>query len=275
MIHAPVAAAGSTAAMALIATLLEQRTGQQIDSARAWRLETTLKPLLRDIGVTTLDDLVSKLVVACDPELSNRVVDALLNQETSFFRDAAVLDMVAEATQARYREGGQRRLRLWSAGCSFGQEPLSLAILLHERGLDGNAVEMVATDVSVGAIARAKAARYSQFEIQRGLSVRRMIEWFEGAGAEWSARRDLVRRIQFRQHNLIADSPPAGQFDVILCRNVLLYLSAELRREAFARFAQAVRPGGLLVLGASETVIGQTEQFKPAPQWRGLYTTRD
>ena len=266
-------ATGSSAAMGVIATLLEQHTGQQIAAARAWRLETTLKPLLRDLGVATLDELVGKLVAARDGVLSDRVIDALLNQETSFFRDCAVLDLVADAAQARYRENGGRRLRLWSSGCSFGQEPLSLAILLHERGLDENAVEIVATDVSVGAIARAKAAKFSQFEIQRGLSIRRMIEWFEGEGGEWTARRELVRRIQYRQHNLIADLPPAGQFDIMLCRNVMLYFSPELRREAFARIARAARPGGLLVLGASETVIGQTDYFKPSPEWRGLYAT--
>ena len=275
MIHAAATAtapAGSTAAMGMIATLLEQRTGQQIAAARAWRLETSLKPMLRNLGMATLDDLVSGLVAARDGALSDQVVDALLNQETSFFRDAQVLDLVADAAQARYRENGGRRLRLWSSGCSFGQEPLSLAMLLHERGLDENAVEIVATDVSVGAIARAKAAKFSQFEIQRGLSIRRMIEWFEGEGAEWTARRELVRRVQYRQHNLITDLPPAGQFDIVLCRNVLLYFSPELRREAFDRIARATRPDGLLVLGASETVIGQTERFLPAPNWRGLYT---
>jgi chemotaxis protein methyltransferase CheR len=203
------------------------------------------------------------------------VVDALLNQETSFFRDTGVLDGIVDALEAVRAETPQRRLRLWSSGCSTGQEPLSLAMLLHEHRLGDDAIEIVATDVSSGAIARARAARYSQFEIQRGLSVRRMMTWFEGEGSEWTARRDLVRRIQYRQQNLVVDAPPAGGFDLILCRNVMLYFSPDIRRDVFGRLARASRPGGLLVLGAGETVIGQTDLFAPAPGWRGLYKRTD
>lgn len=265
---------GSTAAIGMIAELLEQRTGQQIASTRAWRLDTALQPVLRDLGMASLDELVSRLVTARDPTLSDRVVDALLNQETSFFRDVAVLDLVGDAAVALHRAADGRRLRIWSSGCSTGQEPLSLAMLLHERGLDGEVVEIVATDVSFGAIARAKSGKYSQFEVQRGLSIRRMIEWFDGDGPEWTVKRELLRRIQFRQHNLITDASPAGQFDIILCRNVLLYFSPELRRGVFDTLARASRPGAVLVLGASETVIGQTDRFLPAEHWRGLYAPK-
>lgn len=276
MIHAVLGpsgrpAAGSPAAIGTIARLFADRTGQLIAPSRMWRLETALKPLLRDRKMATLDDLVTGLVAARDGELSDHVVDALLNQESSFFRDAAVIDLTGDAAVALYA-GSRRRLRIWSAGCSTGQEPLSLAILLEERGLGEDKAEIVATDVSHGAIARAKAARFSQFEIQRGLSIHRMMAWFEGGGPEWSARRELVRRIQFRQHNLIAGPPPPGGFDIILCRNVLLYLPPDLRGEAFDRFATALRPGGLLVLGASETVIGQTKRFAPSRDWRGFYS---
>ncbi len=272
MIHAPITAtSGSSAAMGMIAGLLEQRTGQQIAPSRAWRLEASLKPILRDLNLGSLDALVSQLIVADDRALSDLVVDALLNQETSFFRDAAVIDMVADAAAAIRRDAPTRRLRIWSSGCSTGQEPLSLAMALHERGLGNDAVEIVATDVSAGAIARAKAARYSQFEIQRGLSVHRMMTWFDGEGAEWTARRDLVQRIQHRRHNLVLDPPPPGGFDIILCRNVLLYFLPEVRRTVFTGLARAARPAGLLVLGAGETVIGQTELFAPTKTWRGLY----
>ena len=262
---------GSSSAMAVIASLLEKRTGQQLDPGRAWRIEANLKPILRGLGMTTLDELVTGLVASRDGKLSDQVVDALLNQETSFFRDAQVYDLIAEALAALRAQSAGRRLRLWSAGCSNGQEPLSLAMLLDERGLTGDAVEIVATDVSTGAISRARQGRYSQFEIQRGLSIHRMMKWFEGEGAEWTARRDLVQRIQFRENNLASDMPPAGSFDLALCRNVLLYFSPPQRAEAFERIARALRPGGLLVLGASETVIGQTDRFRPSSRWRGLY----
>jgi chemotaxis protein methyltransferase CheR len=266
----PKPALPSTGAMALIASLLEQRTGQQIAANRAWRLETALKPLLREFALDHMDGLVSMLVNDRTSQLADRVVDALLNQESSFFRDAAVLEMVVDAVKRLHAERG-RRIRIWSAGCSNGQEPLSLAMLFEERGL-GRETEIVATDVSQGAIARARAGRFSQFEIQRGLSMHRMVKWFAPDGADWVADRALAIRIQYRQHNLVSDLPPPGGFDVVLCRNVLLYFDTAVRRQVFDRLAGAVRPGGLLVLGAGETVIGQTHIFSPSSEWRGFYT---
>lgn len=262
-----------TDAMGMIASLLEQRTGQQIMDNRAWRIETALKPIVRERGLASLDALVEQLLAAQTGELANRVVDALLNQETSFFRDAAVLDQVAVAVRAMAEANPERRIRIWSAGCATGQEPLSLAMLCIEggRAARGSQPEIVATDVSTGALARARAGRYSHFEIQRGLSVRRMVEWFEREEEDWIARAALVRRIQFRQQGLTADPPPPGRFDVILCRNVLLYFSIPARRRVFDTLARAIRPGGLLVLGAGETVIDLTEHFRPSATYRGFY----
>ena len=263
----------SSGAMNLIAALLEQRTGQQIAANRAWRIETALKPVLRARGLTTLDELVAQLIATRTGELGDQVVDALLNQETSFFRDAAVLDQVADAGKALAEQAGGRRIRLWSSGCSTGQEPFSLAMLFDERGMgEGSAApEIVATDVSPAALMRARQGKFSQFEIQRGLPVRRMMTWFDTAGSDWVARPELVRRIQFRQHNLTADAPPPGRFDIVLCRNVLLYFSLPVRKQVFDILHSAMRPGGLLVLGAGETVIGITDHFKPCDTYRGFY----
>jgi chemotaxis protein methyltransferase CheR len=266
-------AAASTGAMNMIAALLEQRTGQQIAANRAWRIETALKPILRSNQFDTLEQLVAQLVATRDAELGDTVVDALLNQETSFFRDAGVLDGVYEASQRIQVAHPHRRLRIWCAGCSTGQEPLSLAMLFAELAKDSISPEpeIVATDVSTVAIARAKAGRYSQFEIQRGLPIRRMINWFDSDDNDWTARPALVRRINFRRQNLAADAPPAGRFDIILCRNVMLYFSPALRAQVFERLASAMSPGGLLVLGAGETVIGQTDKFSPCEEFRGFY----
>lgn len=268
---APTASSG---AMNIIAALLEQRTGQQLAANRAWRIETALKPLMRAQRLGTLDELVMQLVATRTGELGDLVVDALLNQETSFFRDAGVLELIADAAQAIQAATPDRKVRIWSSGCSTGQEPLSLAMLFAERGMDEgpNAVEIVATDVSAAALARARAGRYSQFEIQRGLPVRRMMQWFDGElGGDWVAKPELVRKLTFRQNNLTADLPPPGRFDIVLCRNVLLYFSQEVRRSVFDRVANAVRPGGLLVLGAGETVIGLTDRFRPSERYRGFY----
>ena len=257
----------------VISALLESRTGQQIAVNREWRVETTLKPLMRAHGFETLDELVGGVILSRDGPLADQVVEALLNQESSFYRDAAVFEMVGEAVAALDALALGRRVRIWSAGCANGQEPLSLAMQFAEREeRDGTLCpELLASDVSETALARARAGRYSQFEIQRGLPIRRMMRWFEQDGEEWVARPDLVRRIQFKGHNLVGDPPPIGRFDVVLCRNVLLYLSQAHRATVFGRLAQVIRPGGLLVLGAGETVIGQTRAFTPSGRFKGFY----
>ena len=268
MIGAPQSA--SQVALNVFSALLEARTGQQIASYRSWRVDTALKPLLRDRKLDTLDQLVGLLLDGRDSTIGDQIVDALVNQETSFFRDAPVFDLVVEAVAAAEAEG--RRARIWCAGCSTGQEPLSLAMLFAERQDTGRPMpEIVATDVSDAAVARAKSGRYTQFEIQRGLPIRRMMRWFEADGSDWVARPDLTRLVTVRRNNLVADRPPSGKFDVVLCRNVLLYLSTATKADVFARFADVIRPGGTLVLGAGETVIGQTRAFEPSRRLRGLY----
>lgn len=266
-------AAGSTvspATLQMFSALLEARTGQRIASYRSWRIDTALKSLMRDRGLGTLDQLVALLREGRDRPLADEVVDALLNQETSFFRDAPIFDLVVEAVAAAERRG--HRARIWCAGCATGQEPQSLAMLFAERAEAGAPMpEILATDVSDLALARARAGRYTQFEIQRGLPIRQLMRWFDGEGGEWTIKPDLARRVMFRQHNLVADRPPAGAFDVILCRNVLLYLSPDTKQAVFRTFADALRPDGLLVLGAGETVIGQTQLFQPSRTLRGFY----
>lgn len=258
-----------TAAMGILASLLESRTGQLIAPNRTWRIETALKPLLRARGLATLDELVAQLVADRGGILGDMIVDALLNQETSFFRDAGTIEAVIEVI----RSVVDRRARIWSAACSTGQEPLSLAMLVAEWGEQGDGVapEIIATDVSDAALRRARAGRYSSFEVQRGLPVRRMIRWFDPDGEAWLVKPELVRAINYRRHNLVSDAPPAGGFDVILCRNVMMYLSLELRERILDRLAHALRPGGVLVLGAGETAIGHGDSLVPSPRVKGFY----
>ncbi|CAN5335299.1 protein-glutamate O-methyltransferase CheR [soil metagenome] len=258
-----------TGAMNVLASLLESRTGQQIAANRAWRIETALKPVMRARGIEDLDALVAQVLSGRGTDLADDVVDAMLNQESSFFRDAGVLEQVA-ASVAEV----PGRARIWSAGCSTGQEPLSLAMLFTEACEAHPTLtfpEIIATDVSEPVLTKARAGHFSQFEVQRGLPIRRMLRWFEQEGSEWVAAPDLVKRVAYRKHNLVADRPPVGRFDAILCRNVLLYFSAAQRRQVFDCLMQALRPGGILVLGAGETVIGQTDYFCPSQRHRGFY----
>ena len=265
------APAASQATINVLTALLEARTGQQIAAYRSWRLDTALKPLLRARKLDTLDQLVTQLLQGSDRSIGDSIVDALVNQETSFFRDAQVFEMLAEAVADAERDG--RRPRIWCAGCSTGQEPLSLAMQFAERRETSGVPmpEIVATDVSDAAVARARSGRFSQFEIQRGLPVRRMIRWFDTTGGDWVAKPDLLGMVAFRRMNLVSDPAPPGQFDVVLCRNVLLYLSTDTKAEVFPKIAKAMKPGGVLVMGAGETVIGQTSAFAPSKRFRGFY----
>ncbi|HUE78915.1 MAG TPA: protein-glutamate O-methyltransferase CheR [Sphingomicrobium sp.] len=259
----------------ILASLLEARTGQQLTMSRRWRIETALASLLRERGIASLDELITILVMGREPSLSNQVVEALLNNETYFFRDRTPFDLLsghALPALAR-RRATSRRIRIWSAGCSTGQEAYSLAMLFaeNEPAWSGWTIDILATDVSGAVIDRARSGIYTQFEVQRGLGINQMIRWFEECETGWRAVEALRKPVRFRVHNLLEPPPHPGDFDIVLCRNVLLYLCAEKRTLAFERLASAMAPDGWLMLGAGETVIGQTRKLTADTAARGLY----
>jgi chemotaxis protein methyltransferase CheR len=266
----------SPAATQVLVSLLEARTGQQTDVTRVWRIGTALKPLLRELEMPSFDALVAALVGPGAATLADRVIDALLNQETSFFRDALVIESVATALEQLDAAEPNRRARVWSAGCSGGQEIYSLAMTLIDRGnfRCASLPEMLATDVSVSTVARAKLGRFSQFEVQRGLPIRTLMRWFEPGGETWTIRPEMARAIKFRQQDLVKGAMPPGLFDIVMCRNVLLYFPQPVREQVLERLARSIRPDGLLVLGAGETVLGLSDAFDPCQRFRGLYRRR-
>ena len=263
----------------ILAGLLEARTGQQLTMNRRWRIETALSALLRERGIATLDELITILVMGKEPGLSERVVEALLNNETYFFRDRAPFDLLARhaLAQLAQRRQSTRKIRIWSAGCSTGQEVYSIAMLFAENPAQwrGWSIDILGTDVSLHVVDRARAGSYTQFEVQRGLGINQMIRWFEEAGDGWRAVEALRSHVRFQVHNLLEPPPHPGAFDVVLCRNVLLYLTTEKRTLAFDRIASAIAPDGWLMLGAGETVIGQTNRFGADVEARGLYRLID
>jgi chemotaxis protein methyltransferase CheR len=262
----------NSAAQERLADFLEQRTGQRVSSARSWRIDAALRPIIRELGLETLEQLAER-IGKDDTRLATRVTEALLNNETSFFRDMAMFDGMRDNVlpSLRASRAAMKRLRIWSAGCSTGQEAYSLAMMLaeDEASWHGWRVDILGTDVSAATVTRARRGAYSQFEIQRGLPVRTMLRCFAQVGTEWAIDPALKQRVRFGAHNLLDPAP--GRFDLILCRNVLMYLEPVARRAVFDRLAVALDPGGVLMLGAGETVIGQTERFTAHAQWRGLY----
>lgn len=260
----------------ILASLLETRTGQQLTMSRRWRIETALKALMRERDLATLDQLVAALVGGREPSLSDQVVEALLNNETYFFRDRTPFDALLNGPLKRLEQARakEKRISIWCAGCSMGQEAYSLAMSFADEAerWKGWTIDIVGTDVSRAAVERARQGLYSQFEVQRGLPVKQMIRWFEEEeGSQWRISPDLRRAVRFHVRNLAEGPPAPGKFDILLCRNLLLYFSPATRRVMFERLAEGSRPDSVLMLGAGETVIGQTEAFVSDPEHRGLY----
>lgn len=259
----------------ILAGLLEARTGQQLTMSRRWRIETALSSLLRERGISTLDELITILVMGKEPGLSDQVVEALLNNETYFFRDRTPFDTLAKHALPTLaaRRASKKRLRIWSAGCSTGQETYSLAMLFADDPdkWRGWTIDILGTDVSSCVIDRARVGTYTQFEVQRGLAITQTIKWFEECGDGWRIAEPLRKNLRFQVHNLLEPPPHPGDFDIILCRNVLLYLCSEKKALAFDRLSSAMAEDGWLMLGAGETVIGQTKKLVSDAKVRGLY----
>lgn len=264
----------------ILAGLFESRTGQKLAPGRQWRIDTALRPLIQARGFSSAEAFVLAIVNGRDKALADAAVEAMLNNETFFFRDHGAFRLLDEVALERLRAArtakAVRRLRIWCAGCSTGQEAYTLAMLIGSQPTRwaGWTVEILGTDVSGAAIAQARQGIYSQMEIQRGLPVQQMMRWFEPDGERWRAQATLRRAVTFRTHNLIEAAPAPVGYDLVLCRNVLLYFGSDVRRLVFGRLAGAIAPDGVLMLGAGETVIGNTDDFVSDYESRGFYRLR-
>jgi len=247
-------------AIGLIARLLRDRTGQVISEDRRWRVDRAIETVLRERGVTRSNDILTLLTQPDAAAVEQELIEALLNNETYFFRDRQVFNQLAGTVlpalcRARSEE---RTLRIWSAGCSTGQEPLSLAIMLIEQGLtsgNGWTIDLVATDVSHAAIDTARAGLYSRFEIQRGLGVTQMLRHFEEGPDGWQASRQVLGMVRYQVANVLDGPPPGPPFDLILCRNLLIYFDDDGKRRACANLRQALAGHGRLLLGGGEGTL--------------------
>ena len=254
--------------------LLKDHSGLDLSADKQYLIESRLLPLARKAGLADIGDLVQKMKNGSS-SLIAQVVEAMTTNETFFFRDKVPFDhfrekIMPEMLQAR---ASRKSLRIWCAAGSTGQEPYSLAICLKEMGaaLGGWHVEIVATDLSNEVLEKSRAGIYSQFEVQRGLPIQMLVKYFKQTGQLWQLNADIRAMVQHRQLNLLHDFSQLGRFDVIFCRNVLIYFDQDTKTNIFGRLARAIEPDGFLVLGAAETVVGLTEAFKPIADRRGLY----
>ena len=253
---------------------LKERSGLDLSSDKQYLVESRLLPLARKASLPGIPDLVLKIRNG-DGRLATDVVEAMTTNETFFFRDKIPFDHLRDSIvpgliQART---ARKSLRIWSAASSTGQEPYSIAMCLKEMGaaLAGWRIEIVATDLSQEVLEKCKAGVYSQFEVQRGLPIQLLMKYFTQASDVWQLNADVRAMVQFRQLNLLQDFSHLGTFDVIFCRNVLIYFDQDTKATIFERMAKGLEADGTLLLGAAESVVGITDAFRPVSDRRGLY----
>jgi chemotaxis protein methyltransferase CheR len=256
--------------------LLKERSGLVLSADKQYLVESRLLPLARKIGAPHLSDLVMKLKAPGAEPLIVDVVEAMTTNESFFFRDKIPFEhfkdhMLPHLLKAR---AARRSIRIWCAAASTGQEPYSLAMMIKEMALQlaGWRFEIIATDLSNEVLEKARAGLYSQFEVQRGLPIQYLMKYFTQAGETWQIAPEIRAMVQYRPLNLLADFTHLGSFDIVFCRNVLIYFDQETKIGVLERLARITEHDGFLVLGAAETVVGLTDVFKPLIDRRGLYT---
>ena len=265
--------------LTLLRKLLHERTGVVLDTSRDALLEMRLSALAAETGFGSLPEVVDALRTE-EPwgTLHQRVVEALVITETSWFRDIHVWQELHRTVlpEMIQRRAGARRLNLWSVACASGQEPYSLAMLLHEHeeSLADWSVRLLATDFSQGILHRARAGLYTQLEVNRGLPAQKLVRWFRKDGDAWEISPEIRHRVEFSELNLAVPWPMLPSMDLILIRNVLLYFEPALRQRVLRRIAQVMHPEGWLVLGSNESALTLDDTFEEVRLERAVFYRR-
>jgi chemotaxis protein methyltransferase CheR len=254
--------------------ILKERSGLDLSADKQYLVESRLVPLARKAGLAGIPELVAKMKGGAET-LASDVVEAMTTNETFFFRDKIPFDHLRDTIlpALMVARASRKSIRIWSAASSTGQEPYSIAMCLKEKAaqLAGWRLEIVATDLSQEVLEKSKAGIYSQFEVQRGLPIQLLVKYFAQTGELWQINADIRGMVQHRPLNLLQDFSHLGKFDLIFCRNVLIYFDQETKINIFERMSRIVEPDGMLMLGAAESVVGITDAFRPYPDKRGLY----
>ncbi len=259
----------------LIAQLLKERSGLALNKEKAYLLESRLNPVARKWNFSGFDELAQAIRTNKDEALLVDVTEAMTTNESFFFRDQRPFEQFNDIVLPHLLEtrAAKRSIRIWSAACSSGQEPYTLAMQLQEHAdkLAGWRVEIVATDLSNEILDKAKEGLYSQFEVQRGLPITLLVKHFVQVGDRWQIDDSLSKMIKFQQFNLLGDFSSLGRFDVVFCRNVLIYFDLSTKTQVLEGIADLLPPDGFLYLGGAETVLGTTDRFQIIQGQRGIY----
>lgn len=256
----------TTAEFNYIRDLVRECSALLLEPGKEYLVEARLDPLARDEGFSSLRHMVESLRSRPSSELQRKVVEAMTTNETSFFREIRVFEMFKKTIlpQILAVRAPQRTLNLWCAACSGGQEPYSFAMLMREHvpSLASWNIKFIASDISREMLARARAGRYSQLEINRGLPASLLVKFFKKHGATWEISPEIRRMVEFREINLIHPWPLLTRMDVIFMRNVLIYLDADTKKNILGRAARLLDPGGYVLLGGAETAINIDDSFE-------------
>lgn len=256
-------------------SFLQKESGLLLDDSKTYLIEARLEPIASEAGLASIDSLCQQLRLNPNSPLRQKVVDAMTTNETLFFRDMIPFEIVRKVILPELLKTNQktRKIRIWSAACSTGQEPYSLAMLLSnmDAALAGWDVEILATDLVERVLEKARNGIYSHYEIQRGLPAQYMTRFFDQVGSEWRVKPELKKWIQFRRLNLLSDFSSLGSFDIIFCRNILIYFDAAAKKKALEKMAARLAPNGVLFLGGGETPLGITDQLARIEVDRGVF----
>jgi len=265
----------SPATFAYLAQMVRDDSAIVLDQSKAYLVESRLNALLYREGVRNIDELAQRLRDGGASPLRRKVLDAITNNETWFFRDSYPFEALKTVILPPMlgRAESDNTLSIWSAACSSGQEIYSVAMLIRENfpALLKWRLSLLGTDISGAILDRARAGVYSQLEVNRGLPARLLAKYFQQLGAEWRLKKEILEMAGFRNANLSLPLPPPGRFDVVFLRNVLIYFSQETRREILARLRNIVRPGGVLFLGAAETTMNLDDSYERVPFQKAYY----
>lgn len=262
----------------LYKNLLKEKSGLTLTPDKAYLLDSRLTPVSRKHNFATLELMTSSLRSSPKTEMVKDIVEAMTTNETSFYRDTKPFDQFRDIILPhlmKTRPG--KHVRIWCAASSTGQEPYSLAMLIKEQGakLAGWTFEIHATDISTEVLDTAKKGEYSQFEVQRGLPIQMLMKYFEQKGDRWFLKPEIKSMVQYKYFNLLTPMAMLGKFDIIFCRNVLIYFDRETKATVLQNMSALLPPDGMLMLGGAETVLGITEAFKPLENTRGIYVKPD
>ncbi|MBT4888669.1 MAG: protein-glutamate O-methyltransferase [Rhodospirillales bacterium] len=258
-----------------ISTLIKGQSGLTLTEDKAYLLESRLLPVARKQGMESLEQLIAKLKASNDRALITDVTEAMTTNESFFFRDQKPFDLFRDILLPEMMEkrAAQKSVKIWCAAASSGQEPYTISILLKEAAakLAGWNCSILGTDISHQILAKAKAGVYSQFEVQRGMPITMLVKYFDKMDDQWQIKQEVKNAVTYKYFNLLDSLKPLGRFDIVFCRNVLIYFDPDTKAKVLSEIADILAPDGMVILGGAETVLGISDRFAPVPGQRGVY----